>query len=67
MPKMKTNKTVAKKIKVRASGTAKRAQAGKSHLTAKMSPKRIRQLRGTKNVDSANQPALRKLLPYSGK
>jgi large subunit ribosomal protein L35 len=67
MPKMKTNRLASKKIRVGGNGRIKRAQAGTSHLTAKMSPKRIRNLRKRVNVDSTNARALRGMLPYSVK
>ena len=54
----------AKKFRVTKSGRVKRAQAGTSHNTAKLSAKRSRNLRGTKSVDSANMKAVRRQLPY---
>ena len=64
MPKMKTNKTVAKKIKVCGSGRLKRSKAYTSHNTAKKTRKRIRNLRKMVTVDSANQAGLKRQLPY---
>jgi large subunit ribosomal protein L35 len=66
MPKIKTNKQAAKKVRVSASGRIKRAQAYTSHNTAKKTPKRRRQLRGTVAVDDANKSALARMLPYNG-
>ncbi|NLF24404.1 MAG: 50S ribosomal protein L35 [Deltaproteobacteria bacterium] len=63
MPKMKTSRMALKKVRINASGRLKRGQAGKSHNTAKKSPKRRRQLRAYKAVDSANQRSLRRQLP----
>jgi large subunit ribosomal protein L35 len=45
MPKMKTNKSVAKRFKVTAKGKVKRGQAFMSHILTKKSPKRKRNLR----------------------
>ena len=48
MPKMKTNKAVAKRIKVTARGKLKRRRPMAGHLKSSKSPKRIRALRGSK-------------------
>jgi large subunit ribosomal protein L35 len=45
MPKLKTNKALAKRIKSSKRGKLLRTRAGKSHLNSAMSPKRRRQLR----------------------
>lgn len=45
MPKMKTNKAVAKRIKVTARGKLMRHRAGSGHLKSRKSPKRLRRLR----------------------
>ena len=45
MPKMKTNKSVAKRIKVTASGKLKIHRPLAGHLKSRKSPKRIRHLR----------------------
>jgi len=45
MPKLKTNKALAKRIKATKRGKLLRTRAGKSHLNSSMSPKRRRQLR----------------------
>ena len=44
MPKVKTNSSAKKRIKVTANGALKRRQAMESHLRGKMSPKRRRRL-----------------------
>jgi len=48
MPKQKTHKGTKKRFRLTASGKAKHRAAGTSHLAARMSTKRKRQLRGTK-------------------
>jgi len=65
MPKMKTNKMAAKKFRANAAGKLKRGQANTSHNTAKMTPKRRRQLRGQVWVDDTNVKAIRKMMPYT--
>ena len=47
MPKQKTHKGTKKRFRLTASGKAKHRSAGTSHLAARMSSKRRRQLRGT--------------------
>jgi len=50
MPKMKTNKAVAKRVKVTARGKLLRHRAGAGHLKSRKSPKRLRRLRKTTQV-----------------
>ena len=45
MPKMKTNKSVAKRLKVTGRGKIRRRRAGAGHLRSRKSPKRIRRFR----------------------
>lgn len=45
MPKLKTNKALAKRVKVSKNGKIMRTRSGKSHLNSSLSPKRRRQLR----------------------
>jgi len=46
MPKQKTRKAVAKRVKVTGTGKIKRTTAGRGHLLTGKSRKRKRQLRG---------------------
>lgn len=64
MPKMKTNRTAYKKYRVNAKGNPKSARAATSHNTGKKSAKRMRQLRGSKMVDSASISMVERQLPY---
>jgi large subunit ribosomal protein L35 len=64
MPKMKTNKTAAKKLRVTASGRVKRGQANKSHNTAKKTAKRKRKLRKIAFVDNTSMRGVQGMLPY---
>ena len=48
MPKEKTHKGAAKRMKLTAKGKIRMARAGKSHLMSTNTPKSRRQLKGTK-------------------
>jgi large subunit ribosomal protein L35 len=47
MPKQKTHKGTKKRFRLTATGKVKHRSAGTSHLSARKSKKRVRQLRGT--------------------
>lgn len=64
MPKMKTNRSAAKRFKVTGSGKLKRNKAYKSHILTKKSPKRKRNLRKSTITDQANVKNMKKILPY---
>ena len=66
MPKMKTKKSAAKRFRVRAGGSVKRAQAYKRHILTKKSTKNKRQLRGAVGVHSTNMGHMAQMLPYAG-
>ena len=51
MPKQKTHKGTKKRFRLTAKGKVKHRQSGTSHLAARMSHKRKRNLRGTAVVD----------------
>ncbi len=65
MPKMKTNRGAAKRFKVRAGGSIKRAQAFKRHILTKKTTKSKRQLRGIASVHPSDAKAIRTMLPYA--
>ena len=65
MPKMKTKKSAAKRLRVRANGTVKRGQAFKRHILTKKTTKNKRQLRGTVTVHETNMASVRAMLPYA--
>jgi len=65
MPKMKTKSGAAKRFKVRAGGSIKRAQAFKRHILTKKTTKNKRQLRGTTEVHSTNTASVRAMMPYA--
>ncbi len=60
--KMKTNKAVAKRIKVTARGKLMRHRPLRGHLKSRKSPKRIRQLRQGRAVSKAFTRHARRLL-----
>ncbi len=62
MPKQKTHKGTKKRFRLSATGKAMHRKAGTSHLAARMSHKRKRQLRGTEAVDDAFAGVIRKML-----
>jgi len=64
MPKMRTKRAAAKRLKATASGKLKRHSGWKSHLLEAKSPKRRRRLRQASLISAADQPRLKKLVPY---
>ncbi|MFN2267630.1 MAG: 50S ribosomal protein L35 [Desulfonatronovibrio sp.] len=65
MPKIKTNRSAAKRFKLTGSGKVKRRKQNMRHILTKKSPKRKRNLGKSAIVDSANMKAVRRLLPNS--
>jgi large subunit ribosomal protein L35 len=64
MPKMKTKRAAAKRLKRSASGKLQRRAGWKRHKLESKSPKRKRRLRRPKPVSAADQPRLTRLVPY---
>jgi large subunit ribosomal protein L35 len=64
MPKMKTHKGAAKRLKQTASGRLKRHKANHSHILTKKGPKRKRRLREGDLVDKADHHRTMRMLPY---
>lgn len=62
MPKMKTHKGAAKRIKITGSGKLMRRKAFTSHILEKKSPKRKRQLSQPAVLSKANVKAINALL-----
>ena len=54
MPKQKTHKGTKKRFRLTATGKAKHRSSGTSHLAARMSHKRKRNLRGTTSTTAGN-------------
>jgi large subunit ribosomal protein L35 len=64
MPKMKTKRGAAKRLKKTASGKLKRRKGWKRHLLEARAPKRKRHLRGSTPVAKADEARLKVLVPY---
>ncbi|MET0850293.1 MAG: 50S ribosomal protein L35 [Candidatus Rokuibacteriota bacterium] len=64
MPKMKTKRAAAKRLKRTGTGKLKRGGAWKQHKLEKKSPKRKRRLRKSALISEADAPRLRKIVPY---
>jgi large subunit ribosomal protein L35 len=64
MPKMKTKRAAAKRLKRTASGKLKRHSGWKRHLLESKPPKRKRQLRKASLIAKVDQPRLDALVPY---
>lgn len=65
MPKMKTNRAAAKRLRASGSGRVRRGKAGKSHLMRGKSSNRLRKLKKNNMVDSADEKRVKLLLPYA--
>lgn len=64
MPKMKTNRSAAKRFKLTGTGKLKRGQAFRSHILTKKSTKTKRNLRRTAYVSATQEKVMKKILPY---
>lgn len=64
MPKLKTNRSAAKRFSKTGSGQIKRSKAGKNHFTGKKASKSIRNLRKSTVISGADLDRISKLLPY---
>lgn len=62
MPKMKTHKGTAKRIKVSGSGKLLREKAGRRHLLEHKASKRTRRLAGTTEVAARDAGRIKRLL-----
>jgi len=65
MPKLKTNRSAAKRLKRTKTGKLKLRKAGRGHILGKKSRKRKRKLRRSDYVSKANRKRVEKLLPYA--
>ena len=64
MPKMKTHRGAAKRLKRTGSGKLKRAKAYKSHILTKKSPKTKMNLRQSTLVSDGDAKRIAQLLQY---
>lgn len=62
MPKMKTHRGLAKRVKVTGTGKVKRSKAYKSHILNKKSAKRKRNLRKSGLVSDSNLKQVKRML-----
>ena len=65
MPKMKTHRATAKRVKITATGKIKRSQTNKSHLLNAKTAKRKARLRRPTTVDKTMEANVKKMLPYA--
>jgi large subunit ribosomal protein L35 len=64
MPKMKTHRGAAKRVKKTGTGKLKRMRAFKSHILTKKDRKRKRRLRSSTLISGADEKRLNRMLPY---
>jgi large subunit ribosomal protein L35 len=64
MPKLKTRKCAAKRLKMTGTGKFRHNKAGASHILTKKSPKRKRRLHGDGEVSKAESRRIKAALPY---
>ena len=64
MPKMKTNKSAAKRLRRTKNGKIKRNKAGARHLAQSKNAKQKRRLRKASYLVAEDMGRLRHLLPY---
>ena len=64
MPKMKTNRSAAKRFSKTATGKLKYKKSFKNHILTKKSSKRIRQLRRDGMLEPGDEARMKKILPY---
>jgi large subunit ribosomal protein L35 len=64
MPKLKTKRGAAKRVRATATGKLMRAKGWKRHLLEWKAPKRKRQLRKESAIAPADERRMRRLVPY---
>ena len=64
MPKVKTRRAAAKRLKKTAGGKVVRSQAWKGHRLINRTRKQKRRVTGMVVADEADQPRLKRMLPY---
>lgn len=64
MPKLKTHRGAAKRVKKTASGKLKRGKAYKSHILTSKAPGRKRELDKGTYVSKADQKKVERMVPY---
>ncbi len=64
MPRMKTNRSAAKRFKLTGNGKLVRNKAYKRHILTKKTTKRKRNLRKPAITDATNVKVMKKIMPY---
>ena len=64
MPKIKTQRGLAKRVKVTGTGKIKRSKAYHSHLLSCKTPKMKRRLSKADTVNAADAKRIKTLIPY---
>ncbi len=64
MPKLKTNRSAAKRFKKTGSGKVKRMKSGARHILNKKTTKRKRHLRKAVLVNKSDMGRVERMLPY---
>jgi large subunit ribosomal protein L35 len=64
MPKLKTHSGAAKRFKKTATGKVKRGHSMKRHILTSKNSKRKRQLDTDGLVSKADQPKIKRMIPY---
>ena len=65
MPKLKTHKGASKRFKVTGTGKVVRNHAFARHILTSKARKRKNRLHQSTVADPANQPSLKRMLPYA--
>jgi len=65
MPKLKTHKSIAKRITVTRTGKVKQRRGGQSHYNTRLSGEGLQKKRRDVTVAKTETRNLRRLLPYS--
>jgi len=64
MPKMKTHRGAAKRIRKSGTGKLRHQKMNKRHILTKMSSKRKRQLREVGEISAADKKRVKQMVPY---
>ena len=67
MPKLKTHKGAAKRFRITATGKVKCGHAYARHILTSKTPKRKRNLDIDRMVSEADEPLVKRMLPYGRK
>ncbi|MFA6304440.1 MAG: 50S ribosomal protein L35 [Patescibacteria group bacterium] len=65
MPKLKTNKTISKRVRLTKGNKLRVSTAGQNHFNARERGNTTRNKRSDHNLTGANKLNIKKLIPYS--